>query len=190
MSDSEALNEQMQNVPEFESIERQMSYLANIIAMLWGTRNGGNYPECRIVGTGNGDIEELERLLADDPVPVPIPRVFDEPLGHSDSISRSFNEFEDISSLDPPESTLVIDVSFLPVPPLLDPKQTCLRDVERFDPFFSLTQSVEYDVGDGETFIVISIWPSPRPAAIYSPKVAMYCYYPPHSLRVMVRPWS
>ncbi|GJS24850.1 hypothetical protein Tco_0453482, partial [Tanacetum coccineum] len=37
------------------------------------------------------DIEELERLLADDPVPVPIPRVFDEPLGHSDSMSRSFN---------------------------------------------------------------------------------------------------
>ncbi|GKB90490.1 hypothetical protein Tco_0962762, partial [Tanacetum coccineum] len=32
------------------------------------------------------DIEELERLLADDPVPVP--RVFDEPLGNSDSISR------------------------------------------------------------------------------------------------------
>ncbi|GJU86220.1 hypothetical protein Tco_1293766 [Tanacetum coccineum] len=33
------------------------------------------------------DIQELERLLADDPVP--IPRVFDEPLGISDSISRS-----------------------------------------------------------------------------------------------------
>ncbi|GJT73367.1 hypothetical protein Tco_1032653 [Tanacetum coccineum] len=70
------------------------------------------------------DIEELERLLADDHVPVP--RVFDEPLGNSDSISRSFDvtfsnplfdfnddftlcndnplfdeEFEDISSLDP-----------------------------------------------------------------------------------------
>ncbi|GJW97262.1 hypothetical protein Tco_0179070 [Tanacetum coccineum] len=33
------------------------------------------------------DIEELERLLADDLVPVP--RVFDEPLGNSDSMSRS-----------------------------------------------------------------------------------------------------
>nr|GFC52384.1 hypothetical protein [Tanacetum cinerariifolium] len=33
------------------------------------------------------DIEELERLLADDPVP--IPRVFDEPLGNSDSMSSS-----------------------------------------------------------------------------------------------------
>ncbi|GJW04573.1 hypothetical protein Tco_1563429 [Tanacetum coccineum] len=33
------------------------------------------------------DIEELERLLADDPIPVP--RGFDEPLGNSDSMSRS-----------------------------------------------------------------------------------------------------
>ncbi|GJZ57294.1 hypothetical protein Tco_0612788 [Tanacetum coccineum] len=33
------------------------------------------------------DIEELECLLVDDPVPVP--RVFDEPLGNSDSMSRS-----------------------------------------------------------------------------------------------------
>ncbi|GKD20479.1 hypothetical protein Tco_1222182 [Tanacetum coccineum] len=71
------------------------------------------------------DIEELERLLADNLVPVL--RVFDAPLGHSDLISRSFDvtfsnslfdfnvdynfcydnplfneEFEDISSLDPP----------------------------------------------------------------------------------------
>ncbi|GJY16654.1 hypothetical protein Tco_0387076 [Tanacetum coccineum] len=35
------------------------------------------------------DIEELERLLGDDPVPVL--RVFDAPLGHSDLISRSFD---------------------------------------------------------------------------------------------------
>ncbi|GKC17618.1 hypothetical protein Tco_1014400 [Tanacetum coccineum] len=33
------------------------------------------------------DIKELERLLVDDPVPVP--RVFDEPLGNSNSMSRS-----------------------------------------------------------------------------------------------------
>ncbi|GJY89203.1 hypothetical protein Tco_0503831 [Tanacetum coccineum] len=71
------------------------------------------------------DIEELEQLLANDLVP--IPRVFDEPLGHSDSLFGSFDvtfsnllfefnddytlcydnplfdeEFEDISSLDPP----------------------------------------------------------------------------------------
>ncbi|GKE59109.1 hypothetical protein Tco_1498294, partial [Tanacetum coccineum] len=72
------------------------------------------------------DIEELERLLADDPVPVP--RVFDEPLGdetkprsYDVTFSNTFfdsnddftlcndnllfdEEFEDISSLDPPKS--------------------------------------------------------------------------------------
>ncbi|GJS79189.1 hypothetical protein Tco_0729070 [Tanacetum coccineum] len=67
------------------------------------------------------DIEELERLLADDPVP----------------------EFEDISSLDPLESTPIIDESTLLVTPLPNPMHICLREVERFDPFFSLTQSGE-----------------------------------------------
>ncbi|GJY55690.1 hypothetical protein Tco_0454805 [Tanacetum coccineum] len=110
------------------------------------------------------DIEELECLLANDPVPVP--RVFNEPLGNSDSKLRSYDvtfsnplfdfnddytlcndnplfdeEFEDISNLDPLESTPVIDESSLLVTPLPDPEQICLREVERFDPFFSLTQS-------------------------------------------------
>ncbi|GJR04290.1 hypothetical protein Tco_0527274 [Tanacetum coccineum] len=35
------------------------------------------------------DIEELERLLDDDLIPVP--RVFDEPLGNSDSVPRSYD---------------------------------------------------------------------------------------------------
>ncbi|GKC68613.1 hypothetical protein Tco_1101211 [Tanacetum coccineum] len=48
-------------------------------------------------------------------------------------------EFEDISSLDPPESTPVIDESSLLVTPLPVSKQLSLREVERFDPFFSLT---------------------------------------------------
>ncbi|GKE56970.1 hypothetical protein Tco_1496155 [Tanacetum coccineum] len=87
----------------------------------------------------------------------------DEPLG-DDSISISYDvtfsnplfdfnddftlcndnplfdkEFEDINSLDPPEPTPVIDESSLLVTPLPDPKKICLREVERFDPFFSLT---------------------------------------------------
>ncbi|GJZ35289.1 hypothetical protein Tco_0581106 [Tanacetum coccineum] len=121
------------------------------------------------------DIEELERLLADDPVPVP--RVFDEPLGNSDSMSRSsetsdlfeeliaefglddsiptkiddryydsegdilyFEQFlnEDTSS-DVSQALLPTESSLL-VSPLPDPKHICLREVERFDPFFSLTQ--------------------------------------------------
>ncbi|GJZ44127.1 hypothetical protein Tco_0591382 [Tanacetum coccineum] len=37
------------------------------------------------------DIEELEFLLVDDPIPVP--RMFDEPLGNSDSMSNLLEEF-------------------------------------------------------------------------------------------------
>ncbi|GJU51579.1 hypothetical protein Tco_1221134 [Tanacetum coccineum] len=148
------------------------------------------------------DIEELERLLAD--YPVPLPMVFDEPLGNSDLISRSYDvtfsnplfdfnddftlcndnplfdeEFEDISSLDPHVSTPVIDESSLLVTPPPAYKQLSLREVERFDLFFSLTQS-------GEEMRVMEIpsfgfhhISSPHPAA-YSPKEVMYCYYHPH----------
>ncbi|GJQ94255.1 hypothetical protein Tco_0005394 [Tanacetum coccineum] len=116
------------------------------------------------------DIEELECLLVDDPVPVL--RVFDAPLGHSNLISRSFDvtfsnslfdfnddynlcydnpffneELEDISNLDPLESTPFIDESSLLVIPFSDPTHICLRGVERFDPFFSLTQ-IPYDLED------------------------------------------
>ncbi|GJV52402.1 reverse transcriptase domain-containing protein [Tanacetum coccineum] len=48
-------------------------------------------------------------------------------------------DLEDMSSLDPPESTPVIDESTLLVSPLPDYKDISLREVERFDPFFSLT---------------------------------------------------
>ncbi|GJT34423.1 hypothetical protein Tco_0924842, partial [Tanacetum coccineum] len=88
-------------------------------------------------------------------------------------------EFEDISSLDPPESTLVIDESTLLVTPPPASKQFSLREVERFDPFFSLTQS------GGKTRVMetpsfgFHHMPSPRPAA-YSPKEVMYRYYHPH----------
>ncbi|GJZ49979.1 hypothetical protein Tco_0604169 [Tanacetum coccineum] len=44
-------------------------------------------------------------------------------------------EFEDISSLDPPKSTPVIDESTLLVTLLPDSKEISLREVERFDPF-------------------------------------------------------
>ncbi|GJX85301.1 hypothetical protein Tco_0336075 [Tanacetum coccineum] len=88
-------------------------------------------------------------------------------------------EFEDISSLDPAESTPVIDESSLLVTPPPASKQLSLREVERFDQFFSLTQS-------GEETRVMEIpsfsfhhMPSPRPAA-YSPTEVMYCYFHPH----------
>ncbi|GKA84449.1 reverse transcriptase domain-containing protein [Tanacetum coccineum] len=124
--------------------------------------------------------------------------VFDEPLGNTDSISRSFDvtysnplfefddnftlridnkifddDFRDLCSLDPLKPTPLLDESILlvtPLPdPLPDPEQICLREVERFDPFFSLTQS------RGTTRVMetpsfgFHHMPSPRPAAC-SPK--------------------
>ncbi|GJV71898.1 hypothetical protein Tco_1491893 [Tanacetum coccineum] len=88
-------------------------------------------------------------------------------------------EFEGISSLDPPESTPVINESSLLVTPLPDPEQICLREVERFDHFFSLTQS------GGTTRVMETLsfgfhhMPSPTPVA-YSHMEVMYCYYHPH----------
>nr|GEY45034.1 NAC domain-containing protein [Tanacetum cinerariifolium] len=135
---------------------------------------------------------------------IPGPRMFDVPLGNDDSVSRLFDvtfsnplfdsnddytlfydnplfdrEFEDISRLDPLESTPVIDESSLLVTPPFASKKLSLKEVERFDPFFSLTQS-------GEETRVMEIpsfgfhhMPSPCPTA-YSPQEVMYHFYHPH----------
>ncbi|GKD80254.1 hypothetical protein Tco_1342875 [Tanacetum coccineum] len=96
--------------------------------------------------------------------PVPDPRMLDVPLGNDNSMYRSFDvtisnllfefddyftlridniifddDFEDLCSLDPLKETSLIKESILLVTPLPDAKQICLREVERFDPFFSLT---------------------------------------------------
>nr|GEY62376.1 hypothetical protein [Tanacetum cinerariifolium] len=142
------------------------------------------------------DIETNDLIL--------VPWVFDEPLGYSDLVPRSYDvtflnhpfdfnddytlcydnplfddEFEDISSLDLPESTPVIDESSLLVTPPPAFKKLGLREVGRFDPFFFLTQS-------GEETRVMEIpsfgfhhMPSPCPVA-YSPKEVMYHFYHPH----------
>ncbi|GKE50851.1 hypothetical protein Tco_1486007, partial [Tanacetum coccineum] len=121
------------------------------------------------------DIEELECLLVDDPVTVL--RVFDAPLGHSNSISRSFDvtfsnslfdfnddynlcydnpffneELEDISSLDPLESTPVIDESSLLVTPLSDP--TIPYDLEDLRACF---QSSNHAIPSGESKVHIEV---------------------------------
>ncbi|GJW00120.1 hypothetical protein Tco_1555371 [Tanacetum coccineum] len=77
-------------------------------------------------------------------------------------------DLKDISSLDPPESTPVIDESTLLVTPLPDFKEISLREVERFDLFFSLTQSGEKTRVMETLSFGFHHMPSPRPAA-YSP---------------------
>ncbi|GJX31476.1 hypothetical protein Tco_0241331 [Tanacetum coccineum] len=88
-------------------------------------------------------------------------------------------DLKDISSLDPPESTLVIDESTQLVTPLPDSKEISLREVEIFDPFISLTQSGEKTRVMETSSFGFHHMPLPRPAA-YSPKEVMYCYYHIH----------
>ncbi|GJR29630.1 reverse transcriptase domain-containing protein [Tanacetum coccineum] len=102
------------------------------------------------------DIEERECLLADDPVPVP--RVFDEPLG-DDTKPRTY------------------DVTFSN--PLFDfnDDYTLCYDNLLFDE--------EFEDIRGTTWVMerpsyrFPHMPSPRPAA-YSPNVVMYRYFHPH----------
>ncbi|GKE18089.1 hypothetical protein Tco_1425666 [Tanacetum coccineum] len=88
-------------------------------------------------------------------------------------------DLEDISSLDPPESTLVIDESTLLVTLIPDSKENSLREVERFDPFFSLTPLGEKTRVMETPSSSFHHMPSPRPA-VYSPKEVMYRFYHPH----------
>ncbi|GJW19062.1 hypothetical protein Tco_0026498 [Tanacetum coccineum] len=85
----------------------------------------------------------------------------DEPLG-DDSKPRSYDT-------GPPVSTPVIDESSLLVTPLSDPKHIFLREVERFDHFFSITQSGGMTRVMETSSLGFHHMSSPRPAA-YSPK--------------------
>ncbi|GKA65384.1 hypothetical protein Tco_0765091 [Tanacetum coccineum] len=129
---------------------------------------------------------ECDMPISDDTKPRSYDVTFSNPLFdfNNDFILCNDNplfdkEFEDISSLDPLESTPVIDESSLLVTPLPDPKQICLREVERFDPFFSLKQSRRTTKVMETPSFSSHHMSSPRPAA-YSPKEVMYRYYHPH----------
>ncbi|GKC85888.1 hypothetical protein Tco_1141605 [Tanacetum coccineum] len=120
-----------------------------------------------------------DELLGDDSKPRSYDVTFSNPLfDFNDDYTLCYDnplfdeEFEDISSLDPPESTPVIDESSLLVTPPPASKQLSLREVERFDPFFSLTQSGEETMVMETSSLGFYQKPSPRPAA-YSPKVVM-----------------
>ncbi|GJR77012.1 hypothetical protein Tco_0089377 [Tanacetum coccineum] len=124
--------------------------------------------------------------------------MFNVPLGNSDSISRSIKTsdlrlekltteigLDDSIPTKIDESSSVVSPAFLPtessllVTPPPDLKQICLREVERFDPLFSQTQSGEKTRVIKTTSFGFHHMPSPRPAA-YSPKEVMYRYYHPH----------
>ncbi|GJU92961.1 hypothetical protein Tco_1317717 [Tanacetum coccineum] len=136
--------------------------------------------------------------------PVPDPRMFDVPLGNDESMYRSFDvtisnplfdfddyfalridnkifdyNIEDLCSLDPTKSTPIIDESTLLVTPLPDSKVISLREVERFDPFFHLTQSGDMTRVMERPSYRFPHMPLPRQVA-YLPKVVMYRYFHPN----------
>ncbi|GKC07087.1 hypothetical protein Tco_0998697 [Tanacetum coccineum] len=79
---------------------------------------------------------------------------------------------------DPNPAVLPKKSTLLVTPPPVS-KQFSLRDVERFDLFFSLTQSGRKTRVMETPSFGFHHMPSPRPAA-YSPKEVMYHYYHPH----------
>ncbi|GJY65262.1 hypothetical protein Tco_0467500 [Tanacetum coccineum] len=89
------------------------------------------------------EYESFHFALSIDPLP-PVDRSdsfleeFADELAHIISppkYDHFYFNLEDISSLDPPESTLVIDESTLLVTPLPNSKENSLKEVKRFDPF-------------------------------------------------------
>ncbi|GJV54979.1 hypothetical protein Tco_1455984 [Tanacetum coccineum] len=121
----------------------------------------------------------FEELIAeiglDDSIPIGVDDRYYDSEGDIKYFEQLLNE--DASS-DVSPALLPTESSSLDLP-LRDPKQICLREVERFDPFFSLTQSgfmmwLMETLSSG--FHHMS---SPCPAA-YSPKVVMYHYFHPH----------
>ncbi|GJY83648.1 hypothetical protein Tco_0497024 [Tanacetum coccineum] len=110
-----------------------------------------------------------------------------EDISNSDSMSRSIETsdliLEELTAeigLDDSIPTNIddryYDSDVLPPPAS---KQLSLKGVERFDPFFSLTQSGEETRVMETSSFGFHHMPSPRPAA-YSPEEVMYCYVHPH----------
>ncbi|GKD68543.1 hypothetical protein Tco_1322633 [Tanacetum coccineum] len=106
------------------------------------------------------DIEELECLLVDDPIP--IPREFEDSMSSVDHICDS-------------SYVAINDPQFEIVTPPPASKQLSLREVEIFDPFFFLTQSGKKTRVMEIPFFGFHHMPSPRPAA-YSPKEVMISF--------------
>ncbi|GKG07875.1 hypothetical protein Tco_0333707, partial [Tanacetum coccineum] len=80
--------------------------------------------------------------------------------------------FDPTPAVLPKKSTLLVT-------PSLASKQFSLRKVERFDHFFSLTQSGEKTRVMETSSFGFHHMPSPCPA-VYSPKEVMYRYYHPY----------
>ncbi|GKF56043.1 hypothetical protein Tco_0166383, partial [Tanacetum coccineum] len=119
--------------------------------------------------------ELITEFGLDDSIPTEIDDRYHDSKGDTLFFGQLLNE----------DTSSYVSLAFLPtessllVLPLHDPRQVCLREVERFDPFFSLTQSGDMTWVMDRPSYRFPHMPSPRHAA-YSPKEVMYCYYHPH----------
>ncbi|GJS56806.1 hypothetical protein Tco_0651590 [Tanacetum coccineum] len=161
---------------DIEELERLLANNSVPVQRVFDEPLGNSYLMSRSIKTSDLILEELTTEIGlDDSIPTEIDDGYYDSEGNILYFEQLLNE--DTSSnvspaLLPTESSSLV----LPLP---DPKQICLREVERFDPFFSLTQS------GGKTRVMetpsssFHYMPSPRPAA-YSLKEVMYRYYHPH----------
>ncbi|GKA83781.1 hypothetical protein Tco_0805376 [Tanacetum coccineum] len=125
------------------------------------------------------DIEELERLLANDLIPF-LRESGDSISSLDPSCDSSFVDVTDTLIDSDSDLGLDLGLSEIVVPlPSIKKTDIRLREVERFDLFFSLTQSSEETRVMETPSFGFHHMPSPRPAA-YSPTEVMYRFYHPH----------
>ncbi|GKF75019.1 hypothetical protein Tco_0224463, partial [Tanacetum coccineum] len=121
----------------------------------------------------------FEELIAEIGLDDSIPFEIDDRYYNSEGDILFFEQLlnEDTSS-DVSPALLPIKSSLLVLPPPIS-KQFSLREVEIFDPFFSLTQSGGTTRVMETSSLGFHHMPSPRPAT-YSPKEVMHIFYHPH----------
>ncbi|GJV72707.1 hypothetical protein Tco_1492702 [Tanacetum coccineum] len=130
----------------------------------------------RSLETSDLNLEELTAEIGlDDSIPTKIDDGYYDSEGNILFLEHLLIE----ETFPDPTHVVLPEKSTLLVTPPPASKQFSLREMERFDPFFSLTQS------GGKTRVMetpsfgFHHMPSPRPAA-YSSKEVMYRYYHPH----------
>ncbi|GKE62210.1 hypothetical protein Tco_1512577, partial [Tanacetum coccineum] len=130
----------------------------------------------RSIETSNLILEELTAEIGlDDSIPTEIDDGYYDLEGDILFLEHLLIE----ETFSDPTPAVLPKTSTLLVTPLPDSKEISLRGVERFDPFFSLTQSGgKIRVTETPSFGFHHM-PSPCPVA-YSSEVVMYRYYHPH----------
>ncbi|GKC96873.1 hypothetical protein Tco_1162315 [Tanacetum coccineum] len=161
-----------------EKLNMDFQNEVNHLQEMLNLRNSNQGPpvdlyDLKVSDEGNNEINSLTKepsdtLLMGDKV------ISTTPERENDEFIKS-----SVDDLVPIPKGVEEDISSLLVTPLPDSKEISLKEVERSDPLFSLTQSGgKMRVMETPSFGFHHI-PSPHPVA-YSPTEVMYCYYHPY----------